>query len=197
MAPNSPSFVLFGGPPAWLSATSARRAVLTLPWAESPLPADPWLAQLLPRGAHNTEMLARLAAQPPPAGAWVALFLADPLLDLDRTLARLGRWGVAGVAAFPGLTRHRGGFADALAQAGLSVALEAARLAQARAAGFGTLAALWHGADWPADAEPPDHVLAPSGARLRLEARRWLYAPRWAGAPRSAMRWPAVHTTSG
>jgi len=194
MGPNCPSFVLFGGTPDALSSASARRAVLTLPWAQAPLPGDPWLAQLLPRAAHNTALMDRLAATPPPPGAWVALFLADPLLDLDRTLARLSGWGVAGVAAFPGLTRFRGGFADALAQAGLSVTQEAEGLGRARAAGFATLAALWHGAAWPAEATPPDHVLGPPGARISVGGTRWLYAPRNVRRPRDAMLWPAAHS---
>lgn len=182
MTAKSPSLALYGGPASRLSAASARRAVLTLPWAATALPGDPWLAHLLPRRDYNTAMLDALLADPPPPGATVALFLADPLLRLGAVLPMLGRIGAAGIAAFPGLSRFRGGFGDALAQAGLSPRVEIARLGEARAAGFGTLAALWEGADWPADAAPPDRLLAPRSLRLPgLCARRWEYPARASG----------------
>lgn len=189
MFANSPALALFGGPPDRLSTASARRTVVTLPWSDGPLPGDPWLAHLLPRRDYNTRLLDRLATAPPPPGAAVALFLADPLLRLRPTLRRLRAQGVAGIAAFPGLSRFGGGFGDALAQAGLTPRMEAERLAEAREAGFMTLAAVWDGARWPDDMPSPDHVLAPAGTRLRpTGATRWAYPSGPAGRrPRDLM----------
>lgn len=182
MTAKSPFLALYGGPFSRLSATSAPRTVLTLPWSATALAGDPWLAHLLPRRDYNTALLDALEADPPPPGATVALFLADPLLRLDAVLSKLGYLGVTGVAAFPSLSRFRGGFGDALAQAGLSPRVEIARLDDARAAGFGTLAALWDGARWPSDVAPPDHVLAPRSLRLAHRgARRWEYPARPSG----------------
>jgi hypothetical protein len=168
--------------------------VLTLPWADGPVPGDPWLAHLLPRRDYNARLLDRLAATPPPPGACVALFLADPLLRLAPVLRRMATLGVTGIAGFPGLSRFGGGFGDALAQAGLTPRVEADRLAEARAAGFITTAAIWDAALWPADAPPPDHLLAPVGTKFgtRIDltgARRWLYRARPPGSrPRDVMR---------
>jgi len=190
MPRKSPALVLFGGPPGRLSPAAAARVVLTLPWAAGPLTGDPWLAQLLPVREHNAALMARLAATPPPPGTHVALLLADPLTDWAAVLDRLAGWGVAGVAAFPGLSRFGAGFGDALAQAGLSPAVEAERLAAARAAGFATLAAVWREGAWPKDAAAPDRVLAPPGVRApAARLGRLLY--RADGPVRSeAMRWP-------
>jgi len=186
---NSPTLILCAHTPARLHAANAARVLLTLPWAKGPLPRDPWLAHLLPRHDYNTALLDRLDAAPLPRGAFVGLFLADPWFDPDTALPRLAALGAGGVAAFPGLSRLGGGFADDLAQARLTPAREAAGLARARAAGFATLAALWHGApDWPADTAPPDHVLAPPGAPTLAGARAtWRYeAP--CGAARDVLR---------
>lgn len=91
-----------------LRPANAARLDITLPWAEGPLPHDPWRAHLLPRHDYNAAFLARLDAAPPPAGCIIALFLADPLLDLAAKLARLARWQVGGIAAFPGGSRFQG-----------------------------------------------------------------------------------------
>ena len=192
MIADSPSLALYGGPPERLAATGARRVVLTLPWADGPLPDDPWLAHLLPRQDYNRALLDRLVEAPPPPGAFVGLFLADPLLRLDAALPHLAHLGVAGVAAFPGLSRFRGGFGDALAQAGLSLRREAERLDTARAAGFATLAALWDGAAWPEGCPPPDHVLAPGPGRSDgPEMARWVYPARPPGCrPRDILPCP-------
>jgi predicted TIM-barrel enzyme len=179
MRADSPFIALHGGSPALLSAESAPRAVLTLPWAAGPLPGDPWLSHLLPRRDYNAALLDRLAETPPPPGAFVALFLADPLLRPAAVFDRLARLGIAGIAAFPGLSRFGAGFGDALAQAGLSPGMEAGRLAEARAAGFATLAAIWQGAAWPGHAPSPDHVLAPASARPpAARAGLWVYPAR-------------------
>ena len=157
----SPLFLWPADRPCRLRAANAARVMITLPWADGPLPHDPWLAHLLPRHDYNARLLARLEVAPPPAGCIIALFLADPLLDLENTLARLAQWHVAGIAAFPSISRFQQGFADALAQAGLTTAREAERLAHAGRAGFTTLATLWQG-DGNCDAgTSPDHFLMP------------------------------------
>lgn len=173
-----PSIALHGGPVAHLSAASARRVILTLPWANGPLPNDPWLTHLLPRCDYNTSLLDRLAATPPPPGALVGLFLADPLLRPSTVFRRLADLGIAGVAAFPGLSRFSGGFAAALVQAGLTQKMEAERLSEAKSAGFATLATLWNDATWPPDATQPDHVLTPRPAHTPIAgAHTWVYSP--------------------
>jgi hypothetical protein len=186
MRADYPSIALYGGPITRLSAASAPRVVLTLPWADGPLPDDPWLTHLLPRADYNTLLLDRLAATPPPRGAYVGLFLADPLLRPSTLFRRLAGLGVAGVAAFPGLSRFNGGFAAALAQAGLTPAMEAARLSEAKSAGLATLAAVWDRTTWPPDAAPPDHVLTSRSEDAPIAgARTWIYPSAPLGHRRS------------
>lgn len=137
------ALILHGDRPEGVPARASRRTLITLPWRDSPLPEDPWLAHLLPRQAYNTALLAWIDAHPPPPGCGAALFLADPFLNLARAFARLRAHRIAWIAAFPSITRFDDEFARRLDQAELTAAAEAAALDHARTAGFAAVAARW------------------------------------------------------
>ena len=120
----------------------------------------------------------------------MALFLADPLINLERTFKRLHALGVGWIAAFPSVTRFDDEFARVLAHAGLTGTVETAALDRARVSGFTVAAASWHAddplpsglacliapatrADGRARAGPPAYIYpAQSGASQRLELMR-------------------------
>jgi hypothetical protein len=141
------TLILHGDAPDAVPPAEAARTLITLPWRDSPLPEDPWLAHLLPRLDYNSVLLQRVGARPPPPGCGVSLFLADPLINLERTFERLLALGVAWIAAFPSITRFDDEFARVLSHGGLTADSEGRGLARARDAGFAIAAARWHARD--------------------------------------------------
>src|SRR5581483_5190762 len=70
---------------------------------------------------------------------FIGTYAQDPALDLDAYLARVKRYGIAGVTNFPSVGFYDGRFRDALEAGGLGLDREVEMLTRAKAAGLMTI----------------------------------------------------------